>query len=427
MDIEISSKNFVPGLAIKATRRAMSSWACEGCGLTLSNRQDGALSRARNDDETNPGEALFVTERNLRTIEKRLAVCANRQNADLSGCTLRQPYFPGDIMALQAAATVDSIALASIHTGVTPDNQWRASPGSISWGAVLAGAAAAAALSLILLMLGIGLGLSSISPWANEGVSARTFGVSTILWITLTQLVASGMGGYLAGRLRTRWVAVQSDEVHFRDTAHGFLAWAVASLATAALLSSAIGSIVNGGVQAGATVAGGVTAVAGTAAVAGGAAAGAGLGSAGSQGGSISYFVDALMRRDPGAASAAPAAAGVAVASSEPASNASSAEVTRIFANTLRTGALPPDDVRYVGQIVAQRSGLTQQEAEKRVTETYARAQAKLHEAESTARVAADQARKASAQATLWLFISLLIGAFVASLAATFGGRQRDA
>ena len=109
----------------------------------------------------------------------------------------------------------------------------------------------AAALALILLMLGTGLGLSSVSPWAYSGVSATTFGVSTILWLTFTQLVASGMGGYLAGRLRTKWVAVHTDEVYFRDTAHGFLAWAVAALATAALLTSVIGSIVSGGIQAG--------------------------------------------------------------------------------------------------------------------------------------------------------------------------------
>ena len=124
----------------------------------------------------------------------------------------------------------------------------------MSWGAIVAGAAAAAALSLILLMLGVGLGLSAVSPWARDGVSATTFGVSTIVWLTLTQLLASAMGGYLAGRLRTKWAAAHSDEVYFRDTAHGFLAWAIASLATAALLTSAIGSILGSGVQAGATV-----------------------------------------------------------------------------------------------------------------------------------------------------------------------------
>ena len=101
-------------------------------------------------------------------------------------------------------------------------------------------------------------------------------------------------------------------------------------------------------------------------------------------------------------------------------------EVARIFIYTLRTGPLPTDDIRHVGQLVALRTGLTQQDAEKRVTETYARVQAKLHDAETTAKVAADKGRKASAYAALWLFISLLIGAFVASFAATIGGRQRD-
>jgi hypothetical protein len=128
--------------------------------------------------------------------------------------------------------------------GIYPESmQIQAS--AVSWGAIGAGATATAALALILLMLGTGLGLSSVSPWAYNGVSATTFGVSTILWLTFTQLVASGMGGYLAGRLRTKWVAVHTDEVYFRDTAHGFLAWAVASLMTAALLTSVIGSIVR--------------------------------------------------------------------------------------------------------------------------------------------------------------------------------------
>src|SRR5690242_19838439 len=96
------------------------------------------------------------------------------------------------------------------------------STSAVSWGAILAGAAAAAALSLILLILGTGLGLASVSPWAHNSVSAETFGVATILWVTFTQLAAAGLGGYLAGRLRTKWVAVHSDEVYFRDTAHGF-------------------------------------------------------------------------------------------------------------------------------------------------------------------------------------------------------------
>ena len=280
--------------------------------------------------------------------------------------------------------------------------------GAVSWSAIVAGAVAAAALSLILLMLGVGLGLSSVSPWGHYGTSATTFGVSTILWVTLTQLLACAMGGYLAGRLRTKWVAVHTDEVYFRDTAHGFLAWAVASLATAALLTSVIGSIVGTGIQAGATLAGGV---ASNVAVA--TAGGSETAKSDSEPGPIGYFVDALFRKESNAAV-------VAMPVPRP-------EVSRIFMNTLFNGPLPADDIRYVGQLVAQRTGLSQQEAEKRVTDTYARLQAKLNEAQSAAKDAADKARKASAYAALWLFVSLLIGAFIASLAATYGGRQRDA
>ncbi len=187
------------------------------------------------------------------------------------------------------------------HTGSTSglnSNNAQSDTSAVSWAAIFAGAAAAAALSLILLILGTGLGLSSVSPWAHSGISATTFGVSTILWVTATQLVASGLGGYLSGRLRTKWVAVHTDEVYFRDTAHGFLAWAVASLVTAALLTSVIGSIISGGIQAGASVAGGVATTA-TAVTAGSAvAAGSEMTKSGGNGGPMSYFVDYLFRKD---------------------------------------------------------------------------------------------------------------------------------
>lgn len=288
---------------------------------------------------------------------------------------------------------------------------------AVSWGGIAAGAAGDASLSLILLILGVGLGLSSVSPWAREGASVATLGMSSIVWLTLTQLLASAMGGYLAGRLRTRWTDVHTDEVYFRDTAHGFLAWAVASLATAALLSSVVASILGGGVQAGASVVGGV---AGTASTALGGAAAASRLAAGSEGGPIGYLIDSLFRRD----AAAPA---TGTDASERASGRDAAEVGRIIMNASRADPLPADDIRYVGQIVAQRTGLSQQDAEKRVTEVYAKAQAQLRNAEEAARESADKARKASAYSALWLFVSLLVGAFVASLAATFGGRQRDA
>jgi hypothetical protein len=187
-----------------------------------------------------------------------------------------------------------------------------------------------------------------------------------------------------------------------------------------------IGSIVSGGIQAGASVAGGVA----TTAAGGAAAAGSEMAKSGNASGRMSYFVDSLFRKDLNAAASASgptgstAMAGVAAKS---ATAASASEVARIFMNTIWTGTLPAEDLRYVGQGVAQRTGLTQQDAEKRVSDTYTRAQAKLRDAETAARDAADKARKASAYAALWLLISLLIGAFVASLAATYGGRRRDA
>lgn len=304
----------------------------------------------------------------------------------------------------------------------------------VSWGAIVAGAVAAAALSLILLMLGVGLGLSSVSPWAQGGVSAGTFGVGTILWLTLTQLVASAMGGYLAGRLRTQWLQTHTDEIYFRDTAHGFLAWALASLATAALLSSAVASIVAGGVQTGATVMGGAAAAT-TAAMGGAAASTDDNGAASGSAGPLGYFVDSLFRNDNNAPNAVPAVgaspdvanSGSNIVSRAPgADSAGNAEILRIFVNNVRAPVLASDDARQVAQIVAQRTGMPMADAQKRVTEVYAKAQTQRRDAELAARSAADKARKASAYGALWLFISLLMGAFAASWAATFGGRGRD-
>ncbi len=309
----------------------------------------------------------------------------------------------------EARRGVDSIAPA------TPAlSQPSGSQSAVSWGAVFAGATGAASLSLILLVLGVGLGMSSISPWSQHGLSATAVGVSAIVWLTVTQLLASGMGGYIAGRLRTKWVGTHTDEVYFRDTAHGFIAWSVATLITAAALSSVIGSITGAGVEAGASVAGGA-ATAATAAGAGAAASAAKDGGS-NDGASTGYFIDSLFRKDT-SASTDPSTASPAQ---------STAEVGRIFAQSLKTGTLAPDDQRYVGQLVAQRTGLSQQDAEKRVTDTFTKTQATVADTAAKAKEAADKARKATSYASLWLFVSLLIGAFTASLAATYGGRRRD-
>ncbi|WP_137806850.1 hypothetical protein [Pseudomonas sp. G(2018)] len=274
----------------------------------------------------------------------------------------------------------------------------------VSWGAIFAGAAAAAALSLILVLLGFGLGFSAVSPWANEGVSAKSLGITTIVWLAFTQIVASGLGGYIAGRLRVKWACMHSDEVYFRDTAHGFLAWCVATLVTATLVAGSVSGIISGGVQAGAQVAGGaasaVTQVAGTAA-------------ANIDSDQYGYYIDSLFRDDRPAAVSDDAVHGT---------------VTRIFVRSLANdGQLAAEDRTYLAQLVAQRTNFTQADAERRVDEVYARTQKAVADAKLAAQQAADTAAKVAAMTTLWMFVALLAGAFFASLAATFGGRRRDA
>lgn len=268
------------------------------------------------------------------------------------------------------------------------------SASAVSWSAVFAGAAAAASLSLILLVLGAGLGLTAISPFAGEGISASAFGWGTILWLTLMTAASSAFGGYLAGRLRVKWVGVHTHEVFFRDTAHGFLAWAISILLTAALMTSAIGAILSIGTKAGAEAAGGIAAVAQEA------TDGEGAGE-----NRMEYFMDTLFRGEGQAEGEAPVT-----------------EVTRVFVNAVREDELPAEDRRYLGQVITQYADLSQQEAEQRVDQMFARLQGLGEEA----REAADEAKELATYALMWLFISMLIGAFCASFAATYGGRQRD-
>ncbi|HEX5792229.1 MAG TPA: hypothetical protein VFY01_03060 [Rheinheimera sp.] len=300
--------------------------------------------------------------------------------------------------------------MSQITTGTQPGADC-----AVSWAAIFAGAAGAAALSLLLVILGSGLGFSVVSPWRAEGVSAATLGFAAIAWLSFTQLAASGMGGYLAGRLRTKWTALHTDEVYFRDTAHGFLTWAVSSLLTAMLLAAVMGSAVSGGVKTGAAIAGtAATAAAGSAATQATAATGSG-----ESNNTIEYFVDSLFRTD-----SAPLQISEQSADTAP---VPAGEVMRIFMQALYSGNLPQQDERHLAQLIARHTNLSAQEAGQRVSKSFTGLQTTLQEAETSARAAADTARKASAYAALWMTVSLLLGAFVASLMAVFGGRQRDA
>jgi hypothetical protein len=270
-----------------------------------------------------------------------------------------------------SAASVPGQPWHSDHEGKN-----EAHSSGVSWAAVIAGAFVTAALSLILFALCAGIGFSAISPWDDAGASASRIGVGAIICLILVELISSSVGGYLAGRLRTKWVNIHTHEVYFRDTAHGFLVWAV-SLVIVAFLPLAI---------VGGTSRMSSRSTAGTSAM---------------ESGPTAYFVDMLLRP------------------SSPSAEQNDASVHRefeiIFAHALRKGDLPSADQTYLAQVVAAKTGVSEPDAEKRVSDTLAEA-----------RESADKARKAVAHTLYWTFLALLIGAFCASFAATIGGKQRD-
>jgi hypothetical protein len=256
----------------------------------------------------------------------------------------------------------------------------------VSWAAVTAGAIVSCALTLVILAFGIGLGLSVVSPWGGSGVSATTFKIGTGLYLVVIAMLSSSIGGYIAGRLRSRWIGVHSDEVYFRDTAHGFVAWALATVLGAVLLASPASNLL-GGTAAGVTQ---------------------GAASSASRAGPMDGHVDTLLRSN------APAAQN----SGQNSGNASDSrgEMVRLFTSSFRNGGdLKPADREYVSKVVAARTGLNQADADKRVNDVVTQIKADT-----------DAARKAAAQLAFWLTASLLIGAFCASLAATEGGGLRD-
>jgi hypothetical protein len=332
-----------------------------------------------------------------------------------SGAVIQQEFHMAVYPASYESAA-PAVAPVSVAAPAVPASS------AVSWAAIFVGACAAAALSLILVILGFGLGLSAVSPWTNTGASGTALGISTILWIAFTQLAASALGGYLAGRLRVKWTGLHTDEVYFRDTAHGFMAWAVATLFTAAMLGSALSSVVGAGVRAGASLAGGAAGAATSAALGAAGVAAAQQGStpgagnapaAGMVSEGLDYFVDALFRKD-------------ASHQGTPTNPATRAEAAKIFAADLRSGSMPDEDRQYLGAVVAQETGLSPPDAERRVADKFNQTRTAIDTAQTRARQAADEARKVAAHSALWTFVGLLLGAFCASLAATWGGRRRD-
>jgi uncharacterized membrane protein len=275
---------------------------------------------------------------------------------------------------MESLTTSDGVEFASER----PPSKSGAHSSGVSWGAVIGGAFVAAAFYLILLALGAGLGLSAVSPWSNVGASASIVGVMAIVWLLLIEVISAGLGGYLTGRLRTKWALVHTDEVYFRDTANGFLAWAVALVISVTLLASAAASMVGRAVPAVSTV-----------------------GPAPATTDPIGYFVDTLFRSDRVVLDD-----GDAIVQTE---------AGRILTNAIRQDQMPASDQSYLARLIAARAGTSPSEADKRISDVLAEARQKE-----------DTARKMTAHLLLWFFLSLLMGAFSASYAATIGGRQRD-
>ncbi|TAU96049.1 hypothetical protein ELI38_08750 [Rhizobium leguminosarum] len=270
------------------------------------------------------------------------------------------------------------------------------SKSAMTWGPIFGGAAAAIGVTLILLLLGSGVGLTMVSPWSGQSSSLGTVGVTAAIWLVIVQWLSSGLGGYITGRLRTKWAAVHTDEVFFRDTAHGFISWALATIFVAGFLASSLTSLAGAGAQA-----------VGSAATAAGTAASSTAWAADLP---TAYFTDALLR---------PEQARAGATSDD---DDATAEVSRILLNGAAAGQIPDDDKAYLATIVSARTGLSEADARTRVDTVLKR----IDDAKVAAQKAADEARKAASTTALLGALSLLIGAFIAAAAAAFGGSQRD-
>lgn len=352
-------------------------------------------------------------------------------------------------------------AIVGRKVEVLQTNMGTGERGAFSWGSVVAGALAATAVTFILLALGAGIGFLGASPYSS-GPSAKTLTVAGAIWIVLAQAWGYAVGGYFAGRLRSRFGGHSVDETNFRDGAHGFAAWALGVVLTITMVALGVAFGAGTAAHVGATLGSGVAA-------GGGAAAGGAM--QGQSGDPAGYYVDTLFRTAPGGGGAPRAAA--SAPSGQPATAATGSasgqgmtgtggapaaspqgetppamqpqataqtqnatppqgqvsqrgattqdrgEVGRLLVTGMRDGKLSDEDRAYLGRIVQDRTGLTSEEANRRVDETVARVN-------QAAKDAADKAAKATAYFSLWSFIALLFGAMAATVGGIVGGNQRD-
>lgn len=249
---------------------------------------------------------------------------------------------------------------------------------AVSWPSIAGGALVAIAITLILFTLGSSFGLSLASPWGRAADTAAHVGVFAGIWLVVVQWLSSGIGGYLAGRMRVRWAGLHGHEVFFRDTAHGLMAWSLATVIMAAVAAWA-------GVGA--------------------AAAGADAAKA-SAPQNLAYDTDRLFRTQSGDAAPAPVRE----------------EAARTLTVAAASGALNPDDRNWLTDAVATHAGVPTETATSRINAVLE----SERQAVDAAKTAADEAREATAKASILAALSLAVGAFIASVAAAIGGQLRD-
>jgi hypothetical protein len=276
----------------------------------------------------------------------------------------------------------------------------------VEWSAVLAGAALAVALSFVLLTFGAAIGLSATSPWPGSGLSVKLIASLAIFWAMIQQIGAFMAGGYIAGRMRSRWGEVNADEIEFRDGLHGGLVWAIGVIVGAALFFSTAGAVAKAGAQ-----------LAGQTAVAAGASSSDPMGA----------VIDTMMRPTVTAQATAPASTppSGAPAATPPAAPRTAAAANREDSRTeiarmLTTAAasstpMTAQDRAYLAQMVAQRAGLSQQEAERRVDQAI-----------TSAKESADKARRGAVLTGFVTAASLIVSFGAAWWAALKGGQHRD-
>jgi hypothetical protein len=274
-------------------------------------------------------------------------------------------------------------------------------PSFVEWPAVFAGAVLAAALSFVLLTFGTAIGLSATSPWPGSGLSAKVIASVAVFWVLAQQIGSLMIGGYVAGRMRTRW-SEAGDEAEFRDGLHGGLVWGVGVLFSALLVFATAGAAARTGVE-----------VAGKAAV-----------SVAGTADPMEAVIDTMLRPTVTAQAQAPTPPPAAAPQPTPRPRAAAipaggdetrAEVSRIMASALASGGLTSENRAYLAQVIVQRTGLPQSEAERRIDA-----------AVTAAREAADKARKAAILTGFVTAAGLILSLGAAWWAAMRGGHHRD-